>query len=69
MEPVIDMKKKSVTDMIIGGIGGRPFMGFQQVEINLYQGVTGKTIKENIELLLKSNLIELSGPSCGESEH
>ncbi len=68
MEPVIDMKKRSVTDMIIGGIGGRPFMGFQQVEINLYQGVTGKTIKENLELLLKSNLIELSGPSCGESE-
>jgi predicted Fe-Mo cluster-binding NifX family protein len=28
MEPVMNMKNRNVTDMIIGGIGGRPYMGF-----------------------------------------
>ena len=28
MEPVINMKQRNVTDMIVGGIGGRPYMGF-----------------------------------------
>mgnify|MGYP003565630460 CR=1 FL=1 len=28
MEPVMDMKERSVTDMIVGGIGGRPYAGF-----------------------------------------
>ncbi len=63
MEPVLNMKNKNVTDMIIGGIGGRPYMGFLQVGINLYQGVSG-TLKENIELLLLGKLKPLGGPSC-----
>ena len=67
MEPVINMKNRNVTDMIIGGIGGRPYMGFLQVEINLYQGVYGKSIKENIELLLEGKLKNLIGPSCDNS--
>jgi len=67
MEPVINMKNRKVTDMIIGGIGGRPYMGFLQVGINLYQGVYGKSIKENVELLLEGNLKGLGGPSCGQS--
>lgn len=67
MEPVINMKNKNVTDMIIGGIGGRPYLGFLQVGINLYQGEYGKSIKENVELLLKGNLKALGGPSCGQS--
>ena len=68
IEPVINMKNRNVTDMIIGGIGGRPYMGFLQAGINLYQGVYGKTIKENVELFLKGNLKELGSPSCGHSE-
>ena len=39
MEPVINMNDRNVTDMIIGGIGGRPFMGFLQDGITIYQGV------------------------------
>ena len=69
MEPVINMKNKDVTDMILGGIGGRPYMGFLEVGINLYQGVIGKSIRENVELLLKGNLKALVGPSCSHSEH
>jgi predicted Fe-Mo cluster-binding NifX family protein len=63
MEPVLNMKEKNVTDMIVGGIGGRPYMGFLQVGINLYQGVEG-SLKENVEHLLKENLKPLGGPSC-----
>ena len=45
----MNMKARKVTDMILTGIGMRPFMGFQQVQINLYQGVEG-SIEKNIKL-------------------
>ncbi len=67
MEPVINMKNRNVTDMIIGGIGGRPFMGFLEVGINLYEGSLGKSIKDNIDILLKGQLKGLGGPSCTNS--
>ena len=68
MEPVINMKQRNVTDMIIGGIGGRPFMGFVELGINLYQGVEG-SISKNIELLLEGKLKPLGGPSCSGGNH
>ncbi len=70
MEPVFNMRDQGVTDMIIGGIGGRPFYGFLQCGINLYQGVDG-SIKHNIESLLANKLKPLGGPSCsgGDSDH
>ena len=69
MEPVINMKQRNVTDMILTGIGMRPFMGFQQVTINLFQGVDG-SIENNIKLLLKGQLKPLNDSSCGSnSEH
>ncbi len=64
MEPVMIMKNREVTDMIIGGIGGRPFMGFNQVGISLHLGIQGKTVDENIKLLLEGKLKPLNGPSC-----
>ena len=63
MEPVINMKDRKVTDMIVGGIGGRPYMGFLQMGINLHQGVQG-TLKENVRFLLDGKLKALGGPSC-----
>ena len=68
MEPVMNMKNRNVTDMIIGGIGGRPYAGFLEVGINLYRGALGRSIKENIEILLKGQLKGLGGPSCANSE-
>jgi predicted Fe-Mo cluster-binding NifX family protein len=68
MEPVLNMKDRNVTDMIIGGIGGRPFQGFLQVGINLYRGVEG-SVKKNIELLLEGKLEPLGGPSCSGGTH
>ena len=63
MEPVLAMKDKEVSDMIIGGIGGRPFMGFVQVGINLYRAIE-ETIQQNVELFLEGKLEGLGGPSC-----
>ena len=64
MEPVMKMKDKGVTDMIVGGIGGRPYMGFLQFGIPMNQGVVGRSIEENIELYLKGKLTELTGSRC-----
>ncbi|MFX0036584.1 MAG: NifB/NifX family molybdenum-iron cluster-binding protein [Candidatus Hermodarchaeota archaeon] len=63
MEPVMNMKERNVTDMILTGIGMRPFMGFQQVNINLHQGVN-TSIKENIILFIEKKLRSLVDPSC-----
>ncbi len=64
MEPVMNMKDRNVSDMIVGGIGGRPYMGFLQVGINLFLGVEG-SVQENIELLLQGKLKSMGEPSCG----
>ena len=70
MEPVINLRNKSVTDMIVGGIGGRPFMGFIELGIPLNQGVVGKSVKDNIELYVNGKLTPLKGASCGaNSDH
>ena len=69
MEPVINMKQRNVTDMILTGIGMRPFMGFQQVNINLFQGING-SIERNVRMLLDDQLTSLNNSSCGDnSEH
>ena len=68
MEPVINMKQRNVTDMILTGIGMRPFMGFQQVNINLFQGIQG-SIEKNIKLLLEGNLRSLTNASCGSNSN
>jgi len=63
MEPVINMLERNVSDMIIGGIGGRPYMGFIQYNIKLYKGING-TIKDNIERFLQRKLEPMMGPMC-----
>ena len=69
MEPVMNMKQRKVTDMILAGIGMRPYMGFQQVQINLHRGIEGN-IEKNIKLLLDGQLEILNDASCGDhSEH
>ncbi|MFW9876325.1 MAG: NifB/NifX family molybdenum-iron cluster-binding protein [Candidatus Thorarchaeota archaeon] len=64
MEPVINMKERKVSDMILTGIGMRPFMGFRQVRINLHQGVNG-SIEENVKLFINGQLKPLNESSCG----
>ncbi|MFX0081166.1 MAG: NifB/NifX family molybdenum-iron cluster-binding protein [Candidatus Hodarchaeota archaeon] len=64
MEPVMNLKQRNVTDMILTGIGMRPFLGFQQVQINLFQGVNG-SIEINLKMLIDGQLKVLNGASCG----
>ncbi|MBY8984931.1 MAG: NifB/NifX family molybdenum-iron cluster-binding protein [Candidatus Lokiarchaeota archaeon] len=68
MQTVVSMKEKSVTDMIVSGIGGRPFLAMVQSGINIYHGENG-TIDENVRLLLERKLKPLGGPSCEEHNH
>ncbi|MFW9938058.1 MAG: NifB/NifX family molybdenum-iron cluster-binding protein [Candidatus Thorarchaeota archaeon] len=63
MEPVINMVERNVKDMIIGGIGGRPYIGFTQYNIKLHKAVNG-SLKDNIELYLQGKLEPLIGPMC-----
>ena len=72
MEPVLNMQQRDVTDMIVGGIGGRPFLGFSQYNIRLFKGVEG-SIKYNLDLFLHGKLEPLNEPLCqghsGEHMH
>ncbi|MHA1987936.1 MAG: NifB/NifX family molybdenum-iron cluster-binding protein [Promethearchaeota archaeon] len=68
MQTVASMKERNVTDMIVGGIGGRPYLAMIKSGINVYHGVNG-TINENVKLLLEKKLIPLGGPSCEEEHH
>ena len=71
MAPVMDMKQRNVEEMIVGGIGGRPFQGFTQLGIELFKGVSG-TLSENIQLYLQGKLPTLNKALCAggcHSEH
>ena len=68
MQTVAVMREKKVTDMIVSGIGGRPFAAMLQSGINIYHGING-TIDENVRLLLEGKLTPLGGPSCEEHHH
>lgn len=68
MEPVNNLQQRSVTDMIVGGIGGRPYAGFTQYGIGLFKGVKG-TLSENIQLFLQGKLQALNEPICAGSDH
>ena len=61
----MNMKQRNVTDMILTGIGMRPFMGFQQVQISLFQGVNG-SIEKNLKMLINGQLKLLNDASCGD---
>lgn len=65
MEHVITLRERNVSEMIIIGIGARPFTRILQEGIKIYNGVNG-SIKENIKMLLQGKL-ELLGESTCET--
>ena len=65
MKPVMLLKNAGVTDVVLGGIGFRPLMGFKQVGINTYRGEPG-TVQFNFEKFLKNELSKLETASCGQ---
>ncbi len=40
------MVSAGATAIVVGGIGGRPLMGFQQMGITVYAGTAGATVAE-----------------------
>ena len=68
MAPVMNMKQRNVEEMIVGGIGGRPFEGFTQFGIGLFKGVNG-TLSENIQLYNQGKLQALNKALCAGGCH
>ena len=63
MVPVMLLKDKNVTEVVVGGIGHRPLMGFIQVGIDPYRGIQG-TIKQNFEAFKQNKLPKLTQGTC-----
>lgn len=68
MMPVMVVKDSGVDQVIVGGIGQRPLMGFAQVGIQVYGGIQG-TVKENFEAFAQNKLQPLLKSSCSSSNH
>ena len=63
MTPVMLLKNKGVTEVVVNGIGHRPLIGFLQVGIEPYGGIQG-TIKQNFEAFKQNKLQKLSQGTC-----
>ncbi|QEE14602.2 NifB/NifX family molybdenum-iron cluster-binding protein [Promethearchaeum syntrophicum] len=63
MTPVMLLKNNGVSEVVVGGIGQRPLMGFIQVGIEPYRGIQG-TIKQNFEAFKQNLLKKLSQATC-----
>ena len=63
MTPVMLLKNNSVTEVVVGGIGQRPLLGFIQVGIEPFRGIQG-TIKQNFEAFKQNELPKLSQGTC-----
>ena len=64
MLPVKILMNANVDAIVLGGIGGRPLAGFQQVGIETFRGIEGD-VEENFKSFLAGSLQPLRMPSCG----
>jgi len=66
MVPVNLLAQHNVSALIVGGIGLRPLMGFQQVGINVYYDATRPEIRPVVEDLIAGILPRIeSDQVCG----
>ena len=63
MQPVMFLKNAGTNDVILGGIGQRPLMGFLQVGIEPFIGISG-TVKDNFNAYIKGKLQKMVQSSC-----
>lgn len=63
MAPVMVLKDAGVHEVVVGGIGQRPLMGFIQVGIDPFGGVQG-SIQQNFDLFKAKKLQKLLRASC-----
>lgn len=66
MAPVQYLANNGVTQMIAGGMGLRPLMGFNQMGISVYFGGDAQTVGEAVQAMLAGKLSEFKQEqTCG----
>lgn len=66
MAPVMVLKEKGVEAIVVGGIGGRPLAGFQQVGISVFHKGETSTVREAVQGVIAGSCRELGAEHvCG----
>jgi predicted Fe-Mo cluster-binding NifX family protein len=66
MAPVQHLASNGVSQLIAGGMGLRPLMGFNQVGIEVYYGGRVRTVRQAIEAMLSGQLPQFKQEhTCG----
>lgn len=66
LAPVQHLANNGVTQLIAGGIGLRPLMGFNQAGIGVYFGGNAQTVGEAVQAMLEGQLKEFKQEqTCG----
>ena len=66
LAPVQHLANNGVTQMIAGGMGLRPLMGFNQVGIEVYFGGEAHTVGQAVQAMLEGKLAEFKQENtCG----
>lgn len=66
MAPVQYLASKGVQQLIAGGMGLRPLMGFNQVGIKVFHGGTASTVGEAVQSAIEEKLVEFQQQhTCG----
>ncbi len=70
MAPVQLLAENGVTQMVAGGMGLRPLMGFNQVGIDVYFGGNVQTVRQAVEAMLAGQLPPFKQENtCGGGSH
>jgi predicted Fe-Mo cluster-binding NifX family protein len=70
MAPVQYLASKGVQQLIAGGMGLRPLMGFNQVGIEVYHGGQARTVGEAVASAIEGKLMQFRQEhTCGGGGH
>jgi predicted Fe-Mo cluster-binding NifX family protein len=70
MAPVQHLAQNGVKQLIAGGMGLRPLMGFNQVGIEVYHGGSARNVNEAVQAMLAGQLPQFSQEhTCGGGGH
>lgn len=70
MAPVQYLAEKGVNQLIAGGMGLRPLMGFNQVGIEVYYGGNVATVGEAVQSIIDGKLMQFRQEhTCGGGRH
>ena len=67
--PVMALKNAGAEEVVLGGIGMRPLMIFNQLGIKTYKGKLPGTVKENFDALVKGQLEPMIESTCSGGNH